>query len=111
MTNLATVKRGDTWSFSFVWKNDGTPIDLSNCTARMQVRKRKVGTLLGEVNSDNGITIIGVDGQVNVSFPPEVTALVEPGVHETDLQLTFVQTGEVKSSDTLTITVLEDITR
>ena len=111
MINLATVKRGDTWNFSFVWKDNGTVIDLTNCTARMQIRKRKVGTLLGEVNSDNGITIVGVDGQVNVSFPADVTALVEPGVHETDLQITFTQTGEVKSSDTLTITVLEDITR
>lgn len=111
MTNLATVKRGDTWSFSFVWKNGNTPIDLSGCTAKMQVRKRKTGTLLGEVSSTNGISIIGVDGEVNVSFPPVVTALIEPGIHETDLQITFTSTGEVKSSDTLTITVLEDITR
>ena len=111
MTNLATVKRGDTWRFSFVWKSNGTPIDLSDCTAKMQVRKRKVGTLLAEVTTSPDIIITGADGKVDVVFPADVTSTVEPGVHETDLQVTFTSTSEVSSSQTLTLTVLEDITR
>lgn len=109
--NLATVKRGDTWIFSFVWKSNGTPIDLSDCTARMQVRKKRFGDLLAEVNSTTDIVIDGGSGTVTVTFPAELTADVEPGQHDTDLQITFASTGEVRSSQTLTLTVLEDITR
>jgi hypothetical protein len=109
--NLAPVKRGDTWIFSFTWKNDGTPIDISDCTARMQIRKRRIGTLLAELDSESGIVIDGPIGKVTATFPASATELVEPGVHETDLQLTFTSTGEVRSSKTMTVTVLEDITR
>lgn len=111
MASLATVKRGDTWRFSFIWKSNGTPIDLSDCTARMQVRKKRVGTLLGEVSSIDGITIIGIEGKVDAVWSADITAAMELGMHETDLQITFTSTGEVKSSETLTITVIEDVTR
>lgn len=109
--NLTPVKRGDTWTFSFTWKNGNTPINLTDCTAKMQIRKRKVGTLLAEADTSNGIVIDGPLGKVTATFPASDTALVEPGVHETDLQLTFTSTGEVKSSQTMIVTVLEDITR
>lgn len=109
--NLATVKRGDTWIFSFTWKSDGTPIDISDCTARMQVRKRRLGTLLAEVSTDDTISIEGQNGKVTATFPATITSDVEPGIHETDLQLTFTSTGEVRSSQTLVLTVQEDITR
>jgi len=109
--NLATVKRGDTWIFSFTWKNGTTLIDLSNCTARMQIRKKRGGELLADVSTDNSITIDGELGKVTAIFPSSVTVNVDPGIHETDLQITFTSTGEVRSSQTLTLTVLEDITR
>jgi hypothetical protein len=109
--NLAPVKRGDTWIFSFTWKNDGRPIDISDCTARMQIRKRRIGTLLAEVDSESGIIINGSIGKVTATFPASATSLVEVGTHETDLQLTFTTTGEVRSSQTISITVVEDITR
>ena len=38
ITKLPPVKNGDTWSFSFVWSNNNTPIDLTGCTAKMQVQ-------------------------------------------------------------------------
>lgn len=109
--NLATVKRGDTWNFIFNWKTNDTPIDLTGCTARMQVRKKKLGTLLASVTTeDGGITIDGLLGKVNISFPADITSSCEPGTHDTDLEVTFT-TGEVRSSQTLQIVVLEDVTR
>lgn len=112
MTTLATVKRGDTWRFSFVWKSNGTPIDLSDCTAKMQIRKVcRTRTLLAEVSTSPNISIDGINGKVDVVFPADITDGVEPGTHETDLQITFASTGEVRSSQTLSLTVNEDITR
>lgn len=111
MQNLSTVKRGDTWIFSFVWKSNGTPINLSDCTARMQIRKKKTKALLAEVSTNDGIVIEGSIGKVTATFPATLTSQVETGVHETDLQITFTSTGEVRSSQTLNITVDEDVTR
>jgi hypothetical protein len=108
---LPTVKRGDTWNLVFVWKNDNTPIDLSDCTAKMQIRHKRTGVVLAEVTTTSGITITGPEGRVNVSFPTTATSTVEAGVHETDLQITFTTSGEVQSSDTLEIPVVEDVTR
>ena len=109
---LATVKRGDTWNFIFNWKSGNTPIDLTDCTARMQVRKKKLGTLLASVTTeDGGITITAEDGKVSVSFPASATDACEPGTHSTDLEITFTSTGEVRSSETMDLVVLEDISR
>jgi len=107
---LSPFKRGDTWKILFSWKNEGTPINLTGCTAKMQIRKKRIGTLLAEVTNANGITIAGTLGQVEVAFPANITANVESGTHETSLQLTF-PSGEVQSSDTIEIPVLEAVTR
>ena len=107
---LSPFKRGDTWKILFSWKNEGTPINLTGCTAKMQIRKKRTGVLLAEVTEANGITIAGTLGQVEVAFPASITADVEAGTHETNLQLTF-ESGEVQSSDTIEIPVLEAVTR
>ena len=109
---LPPVKRGDTWSFVFVWKNNDTPINLANCSARMQIRKRRTGTMLAESSTSNGnLSIIPTEGKVLVTFPASMTGAVEPGIHDTDLELTFESSGEVRSSKTLQLTVDEDISR
>jgi len=111
MKTLPGVKRGDTWKFVFSWKNDNTPIDLTDCTARMQVRAKRTGALLAEATSDDGhITIEGLAGNVNVEFPHALTNNVAIGTHDSDLEITFPD-GTVQSSSTVQIVVEEDITR
>ena len=107
---LSPFKRGDTWKIIFSWKNDGTPINLTGCTAKMQIRKKRIGTLLAEITDTTGISIQGTLGQVEAAFPAEMTADVEIGTHETSLQITF-DSGEVQSSDTIEIPVIEAVTR
>jgi len=107
---LPTFKRGDTWKITFSWKSNDTPIDLTGCTARMQIRKKRVGTLLAEITTGQGITISGTAGQVNVAFPASITSDVDVGIHETNIQVTF-PSGEVQSSDILEIPVAEAVTR
>ena len=108
---LPPVKRGDTWNFVFAWKNNNTPTDLTNCTARTQVRTKKTGELMCQATTDDFITIEGPAGKVIVSYPPSITTGVNPGIYETDIEITFPITGQVQSSGTLQIEVVEDITR
>ena len=61
--------------------------------------------------NNNLITIDGTNGVVLVEFPPIITNDINSGVYLTDLEITFTDTGAVKSSDTVLITVIEDITR
>jgi len=107
---LPPVKNGDTWSYSFVWSNNNNPIDLSGCTAKMQVRDR-TGTLMATASSANSeITINGPTGTVNVAFPAATTATVPAGTYHSDVQVTFPD-GTVQSSSTVTIVVEEGITQ
>lgn len=109
---LPPVKRGDTWTFSFSWRNQGTPIDLTDCTARMQVRDKRTNTLFAEsLSSDNSITINGVEGNVSVEFTPNKTSEVPPGTYYSDLEITYPVSGRVQSSGTIIIVVQGDITR
>lgn len=109
---LPPVKRGDTWSFAFSWKDQNTPINLSNCTARMQIRDNTTHEIVAEATSDNNqIVINGPTGEVQVTYPASETNAIEPGKYLSDLELTFTGTGVVKSSNTISIEVIEDITR
>ena len=111
-TQLPPVKRGDTWSFTFTWQNNNIPTNLTGCTAKMQIRAPKIGVLLAEASTVNStISITGTTGTVVVNFPAAVTALVDSGTYESDLQVTFPVTGVVQSSSTFQIIVQEDITR
>jgi hypothetical protein len=104
-TKLPTVKNGDTWNFSFVWSNNNTPINLTGCTAKMQIRD-KDGVLAATAST---IAIVGSTGTVNVTFSAAVTALVPAGTYKSDLQVTFTD-GTVQSSSTVIITVEAGIT-
>lgn len=110
ITKLPSVKNGDTWTFSFVWSNNNSPIDLSGCTAKMQVRDR-AGTLFATATSTAGeISINGPTGTVTVAFPATTTATVPAGQYLSDLQITFTN-GTVQSSSTVSIVVEEGITQ
>ena len=108
---LPTVKQGDTWTFVFTFKNKTTPIDLTECSARMQIRNKRTTQLYAETSTANDtITIDGLAGKVSVVFPAELTTLVPAGSHLSDVEITFPGTGYVMSSQTVQIVVEEDIT-
>ena len=109
---LPPVKRGDTWSFAFSWKDQNTPINLSNCTARMQIRDKSTLAIVAEATTDNNYIVInGSTGEVSVTYPASETTDISPGSYVSDLEITFTDTGVVKSSNTISIEVLADITR
>ena len=126
-SELPPFKRGDTWELVFTWKQ----IDLSEASIKMQVRSKRekvlacsisTSTILGEIiavppiNSIFDITISVtvprpsyIESEVLVKFPANLTKLVVPGKYVTDMEVTL-QNGEVISTETLNILVVEDVT-
>ena len=106
-----THKRGDTLSLSWSWKDEaGTAIDLTDCTARLQVRSKR-GELLASADTDDGLTIADPEtGAVNLLIDAETMSAVPLGSHSMDLEITFAD-GTVKSTETVKLKIIEDITR
>jgi hypothetical protein len=69
-------EQGATATLGFTWQDaDEEPIDLSDWTARMQVRQKVDSPeVLAEFTTDEGIVIDGPEGEVTVSAPGEVTS-------------------------------------
>lgn len=101
-----TVMRGDTFDISFALTdptNNDEPLDLSGCTALMQIRKKsQTGTVLQELTDADGISI--ADGVI--AFDKIIDC--EAGDHYWDLQLTYTD-GKVKTYFGGIATVLQDV--
>ena len=111
IVTLPSVKRGDTWGFVFMWSNSSTPLDLSSCSARMQIRNKRTKQLVAEVSTeDENIAIEGPEGKTTVEFPASITETIPPGTYLSDVQITFPLPQRVLSSQTIQIIVEEDIT-
>ncbi|MCG8445912.1 MAG: hypothetical protein MI753_09375 [Hyphomicrobiales bacterium] len=78
------INQGETWSFSYPWENAGSPVDLTDYSARMSIRDRIGGSLYAYLSTggdaDGGtITLGGVTGVVALSMTAEeTTALYDP---------------------------------
>ena len=95
MTGLAvtyglTADQGATFEYVLTWTNpDGTPINLTGYTARMQIRRRTTSQQLVEtLTTENGkITLGGEDGTITLNLSDEDTAAMAPAQHQYDLEL------------------------
>lgn len=64
-----TIEQGATYQLSLIWRQpNGTPVDLTGYTARMQVRRRHSSdtALLTFTTENGGITLGGPAGTINV---------------------------------------------
>ncbi|MBP6734031.1 MAG: hypothetical protein KAX51_04520 [Chromatiaceae bacterium] len=106
---LPALKQGDTWVLNFVARQTagGAPLDLTGCSAALQLRHPLTAALVAEPDS---LVIAPLTGTVTVSFLPATTAMVPVGTYFTDLELIFA-TGEVRSSQSMTVPVIADYTR
>lgn len=86
------INQGTTWSVSLTYKDEvGNPVDLSNYTAKMQVRPSvESQKVLLELSTQNGkISIDGPNGRVQLQLEPQDTTnlgQVRRGVY--DLEMT-----------------------
>ena len=122
MANL-DHKRGDTFQLDFTLENNDVAVDITNLDIRAQARDA-TGTLKVEWNETNsGVNITSAaNGQFNLKSEATYTSTPTGqlateswplGVLNVDVQFkdTSASPESVSSSETFTITVIEDITR
>ncbi len=90
---LPAIEKGATYRHRITWKgSDSQPIDLTDCTAKMQVREEVSSeTVLLELSTENdGIIITPELGQIDLFISGEDTAFLtsEGGVY--DLEVYFL---------------------
>lgn len=73
-----TIYKGSTYSKSFQWKtgNPAVAVDLTGCTARMQVRQRaNDSTILTTLTTENGLLSIynPVEGRFRIDIPASIS--------------------------------------
>ncbi len=110
---------GTTFAFAATWQSqDGgqlVPVDITGCTARLQMRHATRGELLVEASTESGtITIAtGTDGQVAVSLPPSATkALKASKIGEVVYELrVYFPSGDVYSLMSGFVAVVEGVIR
>ena len=89
-----TVYKGSTFSKKFQWKTGEplTPVDLTGCTIRMQVRKLVTSSsILAEFNESNGMLII--TNPINGQFQLDISASTSTGFNFTsgvyDIEISY----------------------
>lgn len=91
----------------------GTPIDLTGCSAEMQIRPRVGGpisySLSSAVATNNGgiITLGGAAGTVALSIPPADSATLVAGIY--DLRIKY-PSGEISTYVAGDVTVEHEVT-
>lgn len=96
-----TMKQGETWSYVFTYGTvtdpkadpvEYTPIDISECSLRMQLRQAYGEAVLLELTSDEGGGIEIADdasGQFTITMTAEQTDTIEIKRIKYDLELVF----------------------
>jgi hypothetical protein len=116
-------KRGDTFQLDFTLEANEAAVDITNFDIRAQARNA-AGTLILEWNETNsGVNVTNATGGL-FNFKSEATYSSTPtgqlateswplGVMNVDVEFTDTSAtpDSVSSSETFTITVLEDVTR
>lgn len=111
MSGIVQCKRGDTFSLVFEFKDEeGSPIDLSGCSARLHFKLVNNGvTALIVSSADNEILFDESTGTVLVIANYTKTEHLRIGRYRADLELTFPSNKRV-SSETFFVDIVKDIT-
>jgi predicted MFS family arabinose efflux permease len=84
-----TIEQGATFNLLLTWKIDGTPVNLTNWTARLQARVdvEDTETILSLTTSNGGITLGGALGTISLDQTATQTTLLPAGTYVYDLEL------------------------
>mgnify|MGYP000154895688 CR=1 FL=1 len=106
------IDQGSTFRKHLVWKAGTVPVNLTGCTARMQIRS-EVGSpdILASLTTENGgITLGGTAGTIDLYLSPTATTLFtwEDGVYDMEFVL---GNGDVVRKIVGTVKVSPEVTR
>ena len=108
-----TIYQGATFRKRLTWKGpSGAPIDLTGCTARMQVRSEvESSTVLLSLTTENGgITLGGVAGTIELFVSDDASTLFTWTAGVWDLEIEFPG-GEVTRLAQGSVSVSPEVTR
>tara|TARA_R110000868_G_scaffold74293_6_gene214782 strand:+ start:2524 stop:2880 length:357 start_codon:yes stop_codon:yes gene_type:complete len=95
VTYNTTIDQGADWYINFTYEQpDGTPVDITNYTAALQIRTSPLArtAVLTLVDGD-GITITGASGLIECHATAEQTAAITNGRYAYDIEITSPQVG------------------
>jgi len=108
--NLA-VEQGTTFSQTLTWKIDGTAVNLTGYTARMQARDDVTSsTTILSLTQAAGLTLGGVAGTIIIALTATETAALVAGNYVYDLELVS-SSGVVTRLVQGTLAVSAEVTR
>ena len=93
------LKQGSYWVTEIILKDDnGSIINLTDYTAKMQIRKEKdMSALLydelTEINSR--LEIVGIDGKIKIFFPDDISTAYTWSIGYYDLEITDNNTNKI----------------
>jgi hypothetical protein len=80
--------QGASWDYNLTWTTNGTAVNLTGYTARMQVRDAADSDNIRlNLTSGSGITLGGTAGTILLDASPTITAGVPSGQYVYDLEL------------------------
>lgn len=80
--------QGATFRYILTWLEDDVPKNLTNYTARMQVRSTwDAATTILDIDTDDDITLGGAAGTITIEVAATDTADINPGLYVYDLEL------------------------
>lgn len=109
------IDQGATFSLPVTWKTGkkpAVPVDLTGCTARMQVREKlDAPAVLVELTTENGgIALGGVSGTVTLRIEADATAAFTWRAGVYDLEIIFAD-GTVRRLMYGSVSVSLEVTR
>lgn len=108
------IEKGSTLSHIFYYKDENrVAIDLTNYTARMQIRKKYNSTsFIAELTTGNGgIIITPLEGKIELYLADTATSALTDTYGVYDLELVNSTSGNVTKLLRGTVTITEEVTR
>lgn len=108
------IDQGSLWTLQIEYQDpNGTPIDLTNTTAEMQLRSLpsdpNVALTLSSANGD--IVITALTGIIDITATSQQTGAVDEGTYYYDLEITDTVTNQVTRIIQGQIVVSAEVTR
>jgi hypothetical protein len=106
-----TIEQGTTYSQTLTWKIDGTAVNLTGYTARMQARTDVTATTtILSLTQSAGLTLGGVAGTIIIALTATQTTALAAGNYVYDLELAS-SGGVVTRLVQGTLTISAEVTR
>jgi len=104
MTCIQPIKRGDTFTVACTYKEDGEPASVAPYTIKAQVRNSR-----GELTQE--LQVVKADQSISVGQFALLAGNIDwtPGQYQCDIE--FSSGSSVRSTQTFSIPVIQDITR